>query len=93
MGVWTPGGLVVKIGALTAAAWVRFPIREPHHPSVGCHTLQLHVAVILKAMPPVFQIPAGSPVVDRFQWSLQTETDQEEGHGHPLLKKLAVETL
>ena len=35
----------------------------------------LYVAVMLKAMPPVFQIPAGSPLVDKFQWSFQTKTD------------------
>ena len=30
---------------------------------------------LLKAMPPVFQIPAVSSLVDRFQWSFQTKTD------------------
>ena len=39
------------------------------------------------------QIPAGSHMVDRFQWSWQTKPDQEEGPGHPLLKKLAMNTL
>ena len=38
----------------------------------------------------VLQIAAGSPmVVDRFQQSFQTNTDQEEGPGHPLPKRLA----
>ena len=36
---------------------------------------QLRVAVMLKAMPLVFQIPAGSPMVDRVQWCFQTKTD------------------
>ena len=31
--------LVVKFGALTLAAWVHFPVREPCHPTVGCHTV------------------------------------------------------
>ena len=33
---------------------------------------QLRVAVMLTAMPPVFQIPTRSPMVDSFQWSFQT---------------------
>ena len=51
----------LTFSALTAPAQIHFPVREPHHPSVGCHTLVLHV--MLKAMPPVFQIPAGSPMI------------------------------
>ena len=35
----------------------------------------LHVAVMLKALPLRFQIPAGSPVVDGFQQSFRTKTD------------------
>ena len=35
--------------------------------------------MMLKPLPLVFQIPAGSPMVDRLQWSFQTKTDQEEG--------------
>ena len=31
------------------------------------------LAVMLKATLPVFQIPAGSPIMDRFQWSFQTK--------------------
>ena len=30
-------------------------------------------------------------MVDSFQWSLQTKTDQEEGSGHPLWKKTGPE--
>ena len=33
---------------------------------------RLHVAVMLKALPLVLQIPAKSSTVDRFQWSFQT---------------------
>ena len=52
----------LSFGALTTVVWVHFPVRDPHHLSVV--TLwQLHVAVMLKAMPPVFQISAGSPMV------------------------------
>ena len=51
------------------------------------------VAVMLKAMPWLFQIQAGSPVVETFQQSFQTKTDWEERSGHPLLKKLAMEAL
>ena len=47
-------------------AQVHFPVREPCHPSVSCHTAAAAVAVMLKAMLLVFQIPAGSPM-DRFQ--------------------------
>ena len=28
----------LRSGALTTAVLVHFPVREPHHPSVGCHT-------------------------------------------------------
>ena len=60
----------------------------------GTHTTQLSVVVLwqlcvarmLEAMMLVFQIPAGSPMVDRFQWGFQTKTDQKEGPGHPLEK-------
>ena len=46
----------------------------------------LCVAVMLKVVPPVFQIPAGSPMVDRFQQSFQTKTDRQEGPGQPVSK-------
>lgn len=36
---------------------------------------QLHIAVMLKVMQLVFQTPAGSPILDRFQQSIQTKTD------------------
>lgn len=35
----------------------------------------LSVAVMLKAMLLIFQIPAGSSMVDIFQWSFQSQTD------------------
>ena len=54
---------------------------------------QLRVTVMLKAMAPGFQIPAGLPLVDTFHWSFQTKTDQEEGPGCSLLKKFAMKTL
>lgn len=68
------GGLVAKIHTLTTTAWVHVPIREQHHPSVGCHTGRLRVAVMLKALPQRFETPAGSRMVDRLQGSLQTKT-------------------
>ena len=55
--------------------------------------LVVKIAVMLTAMPPVFQIPAGSRMVDRFQRSFQTKTDQEEKPGHPLPNKLAMKNL
>ena len=45
-------------------------VKEPHDPSVGFHTVVLCVAVMMKALPPGSQIPAG--IVGRFQWSFQT---------------------
>ena len=54
---------------------------------------QLRAAVMLKAMPPGFQIPTGSPMVYRFQWSFQAKTDYEAGSGHPLPKKLPTKTV
>ena len=76
-------------------------IQQHHHfgvgPFLGQGTLppacQLHVAIMLKAMPTVFQILARSPMMERVQWGLQTKTEREEGPGHPLLKKLALKPL
>src|SRR3712207_7063969 len=31
--------LWLRFGALIPVAWVHFPVREPHHPSVSCHTV------------------------------------------------------
>ena len=59
------GGLVVRI----------LLVREPHHRLSVVILWWLHVAMMVKAIPPVFQIPAGSPMVDRFQRSFQTKTD------------------
>ena len=42
--------------------------------------------MMLKDIPSIFQVPAGSPMVDRFQWSFQTKTVWEEGSGNPLEK-------
>ena len=54
-------GLVVEILWCTTKTWVCFRVREPH-PCLLVVTLRwLHVSVMLKAMPPVFQIPAASP--------------------------------
>ena len=66
--VASPGGLVVKIQCSHSHGPGCFPVRETHHPSVSCH---LHVAMMLKTMPPVFQISAKSPMVDSFQQSFQ----------------------
>ena len=52
-----------------------------------------HVAVMLKAVPSVFQIPAESPMVDRFQRSFQTRQTRKKnlathfqkiGHENPM---------
>ena len=80
------------MSALTAAAQVHLLVREPHYQCVSHHIVAA-AAVRLKAMPLGFQIPAGSPMVDRCQQSFQTRTDEEEGPGHPLLKKLGMKTL
>ena len=29
----------LRFSALTTAAWVHFPVRDPHHRSVRCHTV------------------------------------------------------
>ena len=75
----SPGGLVVTIWHSHCLAW---------HPTYLLAVILwwLHVAMILKAMPLVFRTPAGSPMVDWFQWRFQTKTDQEEGPGHAVLK-------
>ncbi|WP_212567427.1 hypothetical protein, partial [Escherichia coli] len=63
----------LRFSALTTAAW--FVSQSGNHTT---HLLvvilwQLHIAVMLKAEPLIFQTPTGSPVVDRFQWSFQTK--------------------
>ena len=40
---------------------------------LGVTLWRLHVAVMLKALPLGFPIPAGSPMVDRCQQSFQTQ--------------------
>ena len=51
-------------------------VREPHYQSVvilwwlPVAVILKTMAVMLKAMPLVFQISAGSPMVDSFQWSV-----------------------
>ena len=67
-----PGDLVVKIQCSHSHNQGSLPVREPH---LSVILWRLSVAVMLKAVPPVFQIPAGSPMVDRFQQSFQTKTD------------------
>ena len=57
---------------------VCFLVREPYHLSIVI-LWWLPVAVMLKAVSPVFQIAAGLPMVDRFQQSLETKMDWEEG--------------
>ena len=66
----SPGGLVVKIQhSLLQPGFVSG--QGTTHPFITCHTAAHCVAVMPKAMPLVFQIPAGPPMVDRFQWSFQ----------------------
>ena len=66
---------LVEIPSLTTMAQVRFPVREPHHPSVSCQTVAAACCCDAESYATVFQIPAGSPMVDRFQQSFQTKTD------------------
>ena len=67
---------MVKIQCSHRQAGVNFPISEPHH--LVAIWWWLHVAVMLKVMPPLFLIPAGSPKVDRFQWSFQTRQTRKK---------------
>ena len=64
---------MVRFDALTTEVWVPFLVRKQHHPSVVVILWQLCVAVMLKAMPPIFPISAESLIVDRFQQSLPDE--------------------
>ena len=81
----------LRFGTLTAVAQVCFRSGNRTILLLVVKLWRLPVAVMLKAMPLVSQIPAGKPMVDRFQQSFRTQTDQEEGPGHPLLKKLGHE--
>ena len=65
----------LRLRALTATAQVC--VQSGNHTTclLGVTLWQLCFAVMLKAMPPGFQIPAGSLMADRFQWSFQTQTD------------------
>ena len=58
----------LRLGTLTTMAQAHFPGREPHCLSIVI-LWWLCVAVMLEAKPPVFEIPAESPMVDRFQQS------------------------
>ena len=80
------GCLVVKIPALTLAAQVSFHVREPHHQSLRVILWWLHVAVMRKALPPVYQIPAGSTMwtgfsgADRLGRRTWPPTSEKIGH-------------
>ena len=94
MNLASPGGLAVKIWN-SQCCGLGFISRSGNHTTHPLVVILwwLCVAVMLKAMSLVFQIPAGSPMVDRFQGSLQTKTDYEEGPGHPLPKTQAQKSL
>ena len=67
--------LVVKIQCSHHCSPGSFQVKEPHHHLLLVILWRLHVAGMLKALPLGFQMPAGSPMVDRFPWSFQTKTD------------------
>ena len=70
----SPGGLVVKIQHSASQAWF-ISQSENHTTCLSVVILWLLcVAVMMKAMPLVLQIPAGAPMVHRFQGSFQTKT-------------------
>lgn len=72
---------MVKTGALTTSSRIHFPVREPHHSSVSCHTggcELLWAAVMLKVTTLIFQIQARLPMVDRFQQSFQTRQTRKD---------------
>ena len=71
----SPGDQWLKFGCLSAKAWFRFQVREPYHLSADRHTVVAACCSDLETMPLVFQIPAGSPMVDTFQQSFQTKTN------------------
>ena len=78
-----PGGSIGKDSALSSPQLGFVSWSGTHTTSLSIVILWwLHVAVMLKAIPRGFQIPAGSPMVDRFQQSFQTKIDQEEGPDH-----------
>ena len=64
-----PGGLAVKVWCSHHHSQGLFPSQGTTPPCDLSVVIwwRLHLAVILKAMPLVFQISAGSPLVDRFQ--------------------------
>ena len=78
----SPGGLVIKIPSSRGCSPGSFPVREPHHSSVICHAVAAAYCCDAENYAPVFQIPAESTMVDRFQWIFQTKTEQKKGPGH-----------
>ena len=75
---FSPGGLVVKIWCSHLLPLLHFHVREPYHPCQLSYCGRLHIALMLKAMSLVFPIPAGSPWVDRFQWSFHTRQTRKK---------------
>ena len=69
------GGLAVKIWCSHCCTQVCFQVKKPHHRSVSCHTVVAACCCVAESYARVLQTPAGSPMVDRCQWSFQTKTD------------------
>ncbi|MCO6061157.1 hypothetical protein NG726_31500, partial [Pseudomonas sp. MOB-449] len=58
---------------------LKSPYKQNYHLSVSLsYGGSLRVAMMIGATPSVFQISAGSLMVDRCQWSFQAKTDKEE---------------
>ena len=86
---------MVKIRCSHCHSLGSFPV-QGSTPSI-CQFSYRGGCVMLKAMSPRFQIPAGSPRVDRFQWSsrlrqtrkrdLATPTSEKIGHENPVVRE------
>ena len=80
----------LRFNAHTTAAWIPFQVREPHHLSVGCHTVVAVCCCVAECF--ATGISNASRVIHGGQVSAEYP-DQDEGPGHPLPKELAVKTL
>ena len=70
----SPGHLIVKIQCSHCHSLRSFPVREPHHPSVGCHTVVTGYCCDAESY-----ATAGSHIVGSFQWSFQaTQTRKKD---------------
>ena len=82
---------MLRFGALTTSAQVHFPVREPHHPSVGCHTVAAGCCCYPESY--VLQIPAvthggqvSAELPDKGRLGRRTwpHTSRKIGHGNPM---------